>query len=249
MEQVGYTQSHKVFYFQVDGNGIMTPTALLSDLQEVAINHSEFLGYSVNFLAEKKLGWVIINYHLDITRMPKFGEMISIQTWCVKCQKMQNIRCFYILDENKEIIVKAMTRWVFMNLETRKPINIPEEMAQCYRTDLPPAIDGEKFLMPRVVECEGSTSRLLVITRRDTDSNGHANNVKYLEWAMDDVPDEIYDTMQIKDIRIVYRKECVRGDEVTMNTHIHELDHAKEAVTFIMDQAKTVLAEVVTLWH
>ncbi len=28
---------------------------------------------------------------------------------------------------------------------------------------------------------------------------------------MDDIPDAIYEDMTLKDIRIVYRKECLRG--------------------------------------
>ena len=41
-------------------------------------------------------------------------------------------------------------------------------------------------------------TRDFVVTRRDTDTNGHANNVKYLEWVMDDIPDAIYEDMTLK---------------------------------------------------
>lgn len=250
VEQVGYVESQKISYFQVDGNRIMTPAALFSDLQEVAINHSDFLGYTVDFLTERKLGWVIINCHLQVIRMPKLGERITIQTWCEKCRKMQAIRCFYVLDENEEVIMKAVSRWIFMDLENRKPTNIPEEMVLKYRSERESSIPGEKFLMPKESKDEVAITRSLLITRRDTDTNGHANNVKYLEWAMDDVPDEIYDDMKLKDVQVVYRKECVRGDEVTMKTYIRDdKDHGKEVITFITDKEQTVLAQVVTLWR
>ncbi len=249
MKLIGHEESRKISYFQVDGNRLMTPAALLSDLQEAAINHSDSLGYPVEYLAGKKVGWAVLNWHLQVGRMPKLGESITIQTWCEKCRRMQAIRCFYVLDEKGEIILKGISRWIYMNLEKRKPENIPQEMIEKYHSGQESAIPDEKFIMPKEQTGEPVTVHTLEITRRDTDSNGHANNVKYLEWAMDDVPDEIYDRMQMVDVRIVYRKECVRGNEVVLKTYIKDTDEGKEIRTFITDKAQTVLAEAVTLWQ
>ncbi|GEM_PF-6739519 len=121
MKQFGYEESFKISYFQIDGNMVMTPAALFSDLQEVAINHSDTLGYTVDYLSGKQLGWAIINWHLQVKRMPKLGEKITIQTWSEKCRRMQAIRCFYVLDEKQEIIIKGTSRWIFMDLDKRKP--------------------------------------------------------------------------------------------------------------------------------
>ena len=90
-------------------------------------------------------------------------------------------------------------------------------------------------------------TRDIVVTRRDTDTNGHANNVKYLEWVMDDIPDEIYADMALKDIRIVYRKECMRGDTVTVKTFVQETEEGKTVETFLYE-GETVVAQVITLW-
>ncbi|WP_066052821.1 acyl-ACP thioesterase domain-containing protein [Anaerotignum propionicum] len=103
MRQVGHEESRKISYFQVDVNRLMTPAALFSDLQEAAINHSDFLGYSVEYLTEKQTGWAVINWHLEVDRMPKLGETITVQTWCEKCRRMQAIRCFHVLDEKKKL--------------------------------------------------------------------------------------------------------------------------------------------------
>ncbi len=249
MIQVGYEESRKISYFQVDVNRLMTPAALFSDLQEAAINHSDFLGYSVEYLTEMQTGWAVINWHLEVERMPKLGEKITVQTWCEKCRRMQAIRCFHVLDEKNETIIKGISRWIYMDLEKRKPGNIPDEMVEKYHSGQESSIPGEKFLMPKEDEVSDAVSRSLEITRRDTDSNGHANNVKYLEWAMDDVPDDIYDNMKPKDVRIVYRKECLRGDQVIMKTYINTLENGTEILTFLKDKEQTVLAEVATLWQ
>ena len=102
--------------------------------------------------------------------------------------------------------------------------------------------------MPPMPEGEPTAQQRFTVTRRDTDTNGHANNVKYLEWALDDVPDEIYDGMTLKDIRVVYRKECHRGDVVHTKTFVEEKDGEWETITFIFDEEETVLAEIAILW-
>ena len=47
MDRIGYETTQTVHYFQIDGSRSMTPAALLSALQEMAISHSDSLGFSV----------------------------------------------------------------------------------------------------------------------------------------------------------------------------------------------------------
>ena len=243
-----YKENKTISYFQIDTKQEMTPSALLSDLQEAAINHSDKLGYSVEKLTEMQKGWAVINWHLKIERLPKLKEKITIQTWCAKCRHMQAIRCFYIFDENENVIATAISRWVFMDLEKRKPSNITEEMIEKYHSDEEICIKNEKFIMPKDTLDEFFSKRLKLIKRRDTDTNGHANNVKYLEWAIDDIPDEIYDNSQLNDIKIVYRKECLRGETVKIKSSMIKTDTETEILCFITDENDTILAEVVTNW-
>lgn len=145
--------------------------------------------------------------------------------------------------------MEVMSRWVYMDTARRRPANVPESMIEAYGDKQMPAIENEKFQMPAEPE-EGTPIQSFVrVTRRDTDTNGHANNVKYLEWAMDDVPDEIYETMEAKDIRIVYRKECRRGDLVELRTYVLERPEGKETRTFLLDEAGKTIAEAVVLWN
>ena len=70
-----------------------------------------------------------------------------------------------------------------MDFAKRKPTNVPDDMIEKYGTNQPPAIEGEKFRMTPMPEGEPTAQQRFAVTRRDTDTNGHANNVKYLEWA------------------------------------------------------------------
>lgn len=249
MDNIGFEASGKVSYFQIDGNRRMTPAALLSWLQEAAIAHSDSLGFTLDYMAENHWGWSIINWHVKINRMPKHAEEITVQTWSDQCRKIQAQRSFYLFDEAGEKLLDGASRWIFMDFEKRKPTSVPEHMIDSYQAKQEPAIEGEKFLMPRHAEGLLITTRTLLITRRDTDTNGHANNVKYMEWAMDDVPDEIYNEMDLTDVRVVYRKECMRGDEVSTKTYLKDEGDYIEILTQITDKEDTLLTEIATQWH
>lgn len=249
MVEKGYEENLRTNYFQMDGKGRMSPAALLSTLQEAAISHSDRLGYTPSYLMEQEKGWAVINWHIQIHRMPVHPEEYHLETWSCRCRKMQAERGFYLYDGHGERMMEVMSRWVYMDTAKRKPANVPESMIQAYGEKQMPAIENEKFQMPKEPE-EGTPIQSFVrVTRRDTDTNGHANNVKYLEWAMDDVPDEIYDTMEARDIRIVYRKECRRGDLVELRTYVLDDPEGKETRTFLLDEEGKTIAEAAVLWN
>ncbi len=184
MDRIGYEETLKVSYFQIDGNRNMSPAALLSCLQEAAVTHSDTIGYTLDYMAEHQWGWSVVNWHLQIYRMPQHGERIQVQTWSNKCMRFQAERSFFLFDEAGNKLLDGASRWIFMDLARRRPANAPDGMAERYHSGQEPAIPDEKFFMLKEAEGDLLSTRTLPVTRRDTDTNGHANNVKYLEWAM-----------------------------------------------------------------
>ena len=183
--------------------------------------------------------------------MPKCGETIKIVTWSSKCRRMQAERSYMLYDQYGAISAHIASRWIFMDLEERKPTVIGSEMEQKYGNTEITAIENEKYKLPKLQNDDTIMERTFIVTRRDTDNNGHTNNVKYIEWAIDDIPDDIYNTMTISDIRVVYRKECYKGDAVTSKCCVHTLENGiKEVISFFEDGAGEgiLFAEVVTQW-
>lgn len=247
MEYIGFQKELRVSYPQVDGAQCMTPAALLSALEETAIEHSDSLGYTIDTMRERGWFWSVVNWHLQIHRIPRYGETILSQTWNDKFSRFQANRSFSVYDAAGNRLLDGMSRWIFMDIAKRKPANVPPEMAESYHSEQAAAIPDEKFFMPKEPQGAHFSTRELTVTRRDTDTNAHANNVKYLEWVMDDIPDEIYHGMMLCDIRIVYRKECRRGDMVTVKTYLSDTAAGKCAEAFLYAE-DALIAQVITLW-
>jgi len=53
-----------------------------------------------------------------------------------------------------------------------------------------------------------------VARRSDIDMNGHINNVVYMSWAIETVPDDIYTDAHLYQIEVDFKAECYAGDEV-----------------------------------
>ena len=99
MDRIGYETTQTVHYFQIDGSRSMTPAALLSALQEMAISHSDSLGFSVQYNLTHHCFWSVVNWHLKLYRMPKYNETITLQTWSDKFARFQANRSFFLFDE------------------------------------------------------------------------------------------------------------------------------------------------------
>lgn len=247
-----YEETVCIGYFESDARLCLNPSALMVHLQDTAIRHSDSLGYTLDYMANWRRGWALINWHIVIHRTPKCGETLRIATWSDKCRRMQAERCFLLYDEKGEIVIRAASRWAFMDLENRCPTQVPEEMEQKYGSANQPVIPNEKYKFPKQEEGAAIQRRTFTVTRRDTDNNGHVNNVKYIEWAMDDVADEVYDAMALADLKVVYRKECYKGDEILSKCVSQALsDGSVEVISsFVCPQdEKQVYAQVASVWR
>lgn len=248
----GFEVSYTIGYFEVDGDLFLTPSSLAVYLQDAAILHSDSIGYTIDYFNNGKKGWVIINWHIDIIRMPQKGETIRVCTWSDECKRMQAERSFVVYDENEIPVAKAMSKWIFMDLERRRPVKINEDMAERYSSLNVKAIENENYKMIEKDENDIISQRVFTVTRRDTDSNGHTNNTKYIEWAIDDVPDDIYYNYKVSDIRVVYRKECYKNSCVKGKCYLVNLDDDKKCVVSTFtdnNNDKEVFAEISTIWE
>ena len=56
----------------------------------------------------------------------------------------------------------------------------------------------------------------------DIDSNMHVNNVRYVEWAVESLPLEIVLNYELKDLSVVFEKECKYGAEIIASYELRE---------------------------
>ena len=56
----------------------------------------------------------------------------------------------------------------------------------------------------------------------DIDSNMHVNNVRYVEWAVESLPLETVLNYELKELNVVFEKECKYGAEIIASYELRE---------------------------
>jgi len=217
---------------------------LMSHVQEASIRHTESTPHKMQWYADNARGWLLTNWHIEVTRLPKWNEAIRIHTWPSRFKGILADRSFEVLDENGQRLLAAVSGWVFTDLAARRPVKPPQAVIDGYGAIGEPALAADfKFSHDGFTRI---TSREMLVTRRDTDTNSHVNNIRYIEWAFDEIPADIYDAHTPHVVKAAYKKECVKGDTLTFDTFVRP--GSEPSVLITMRKEDVVVCEVYTEW-
>jgi acyl-ACP thioesterase len=84
------------------------------------------------------------------------------------------------------------------------------------------------------------------VNRYDIDSNNHVNNVRYMQWLMESIPDEFYNKARIEYIQGTFLKETVYNRHVEAACRI--LSPTELVHTVTEKEHGTLLATASTTW-
>ena len=209
-----FSTEYTVNYSEISSKRTLQPSSLINYFQNLAVLHSDSLGYTLGWFHEHNLGWVLLSWHVDLREMPREGTKLTAETWTSPHKRSQANREFALKDEQGTVIARAASRWVLMNTSRRRPAKLDAGFFNKYSFENGRFCADEDHIINFPEDAELISSYSIPVMRRDTDTNKHANNAVYIDWALDGVPDEIYDTCCLTELTVHYKKECRRGDQV-----------------------------------
>jgi acyl-ACP thioesterase len=78
------------------------------------------------------------------------------------------------------------------------------------------ALESPYVKLPTVEQVDFQSK--MKVTLQNIDQNAHVNNVAYLSWITDSLPTEISTVLELREFEILFRAECVLGDELVCET-------------------------------
>ncbi|KAF9690048.1 hypothetical protein SADUNF_Sadunf01G0155400 [Salix dunnii] len=215
-----YRQNISVRSFEIGGDRKMSFGALLSHLQDTALNQSiitELLvdGFgSTREMSRNNLIWVVSTLHVVVDRYPTWTEVVEVDTWMYASGKNGLGRDWIFRDSKTgETLANATSVYVMMNRETRKLSKISKEM----RDELEPYLmdcecpiinkDSRKILKLDVSTADQGCTGLSP-GWKDMDINQHVSNVKYIDWILESVPHSLMERYDLNAMTLEYKKEC-----------------------------------------
>ena len=220
-----FTKKYEIHYYEVNSKMRCKLPAIINFFEDVGTQQSEDLGGGIEYCRKNNCGWVFYKYDVKMHRYPMFGETISITTQPVGFKKFYGLRKYVIKDEDGNVIGEGSALFFLIDLEKRRPMRIQDEQYAFY------GVDGDldyDISMDKIEKCdEEQYHKQFDIRYSDIDSNNHVNNVKYFEWAIEAVPQEVITNYVLRRIKVIFEKETTYGDKISVSATIKEIDDAK----------------------
>ncbi|KAL5562133.1 hypothetical protein UlMin_031880 [Ulmus minor] len=232
---LSYKEKFIVRCYEVGINKTATVETIANLLQEVGCNHAQSVGFSTDGFAttttmrKLHLIWVTARMHIEIYKYPAWSDVVEIETWCQSEGRIGTRRDWILKDyATGQVIGRATSKWVMMNQDTRRLQKVTDDVREEYLVFCPreprlafPEENNSSVRKITKLEDPAEYSRLGLVPRRaDLDMNQHVNNVTYIGWVLESIPQEIIDSHELQTITLDYRRECQHDDIVDSLTSV-----------------------------
>jgi acyl-ACP thioesterase len=169
---------------------VLRTSSMLMLFQKISGEHSNAMGYTKEFLFDRGLLWVLVRENIEVTRLPHYGDTVTVRTWVGKPRLGLFPRFYDIVSSEGETLVKAASTWAVMNAKTRSFARL-EEHGMEFEAHLHGDEIDARVKMPRDAfgdEKGGFDEEDFHVPFSYLDVNGHMNNTRYFDLADDLLP-------------------------------------------------------------
>jgi len=207
----------------VDSNARMTMTAFCNFMQNLAGYAAEKRGFGITFMREYGFVWVLAKVKAKILHYPEYNDNIKMETWVRGVNRIVTDRHFSGYDNLGNKFADAVTEWVLLDINTRRPKTIEKYVdTNRYLNEKSADIDMPgKILFPDDLIEVGNRK----VVYSDIDLNGHVSNVKYLEWFLDTYDFDFLHNNELREIELNFLNECKFGQILSINKNAFEDIH------------------------
>lgn len=238
------TEPYTIRTYEIDNRKQATVPALVKLMHEAAMQNVIDLKLSVWDLEPHQISWILMRKNLVVHQLPNLGEQIKVVTHCAGFEKFFTYRDYKIYNQQDELLASAASTWLLMDTIKRRMARIPDFILAL---ECPPEADclpRPKSKLPKFEQVD--LTKTFTVGWYDLDFNHHLNNVFYLQWILETVPDVLLQQGRLQQIDIVYKMECQWKEEVTCETQLVANNHLLHRLIRKSDGKQLSLAE--TKW-
>jgi len=177
-------KSYVIRSYEVDADGRLSLPSIFNLLQDAASSHALELGVAVPQLLANNHTWVLSRIFLNMDQYPGWGDDIQITTWPSGIERVFAMRDFDIR-QHGESIGSCVSAWIIIDTASRRPVrptsfahqlNPVDKRIQIHPLNKLPELKKPQF------------EKQFTVRYSDLDINRHVNNVSYIEWLLECVP-------------------------------------------------------------
>ena len=206
--------------------------------QEAAGEHARSGGVETFDLGGHVGTWVLHRLRLRVDRLPHMRQRVEVETWPSGRDGLKAYRDFRLWGDDAAPLVIGTSAWFVIDVERRRPVRLPPGLERFGPAEPEDALPFEgPPAAPEAVE----HARTFHVRRSDLDRVGHANNVRFLEWALEALPS----SDGLREIEVLYQSEAGTGDDVVSEAgplvggaRAHRLARGSDGRTFALARTR-----------
>lgn len=207
--------------YELDPRGVVKPTVLQGYIQEGAMKASAAFGYDYDWYMGHKQVWVARKLTLRYYADALYGDQLEMRTWISDARRVQSHREYDLRRvRDGASILRARTNWVYVDLESMRPVRFPDEFLEALIPGDLEEIDS-KVHDPVQIEDPVIHNEERRVQYYELDSLNHVNNAYYVAWI-----DEAIDNALRK---AEWSPERFTAQGVTMSPLAHEVEYLRGA--------------------
>lgn len=202
-----YQETFQVKGYDVDKTGTIHIHRLVGLLLHVSGEQSKKV-QSSDF--DQAYLWFILQHDMNIYRLPRINEEISIETEAISYNAFFTYRRFRVYYKG-ELLVETMMKFAVVDKVERKLAKIEDWMVSVYQAKASKKV--HKFAKVSLLE-NIETGQVYRACHSDIDMNHHVNNAVYVRWIFDSIAENYLEKYEPTKISIIYEREVLLAEEV-----------------------------------
>ena len=203
-----YSFKSRIRYSETDKDGYLSLEGMMNYFQDCSALHTEDVSVGIDYQRANHFTWMIITWHVQIFRKPKFGEEVTVGTWPYSFKGIKGNRNYILLDREGNTLARADSTWVFIDTKENRIAKITEDVKNAYTNETP--LDMGETHRRIFAKDNLELHDKILVTPVFLDTNGHVNNVKYLSIA------EGYVDVDYNEFYVEYKNQAFLHDEIAV---------------------------------
>ncbi|MFP4367891.1 MAG: acyl-[acyl-carrier-protein] thioesterase [Bacteroidales bacterium] len=178
--------NYKVTSADTDMYARLRLSAMVNYLIQSAIDSADKLGFGYGGIRQQNLFWVLSRLTVEVYRPLEWYETVEVETWPKNIERILYLRDFILRDKKRNVIAKATSGWLAVDIETKRIKKIEGVHAEFFAhlKDKHAISEPPAKLFP----VDGDDTFEISSGYFDIDLNGHVTTTRYVDWMMDTLP-------------------------------------------------------------
>jgi len=191
---------------RTDRNGRLKLVSALDMIQDCEIYGAGASERFIDWFDANGAAMLVVARAVGVKRVPVYRENLTVRTAPYACTQSMGYRYTEIIDSAGALCVSSHSTAAYVDLYAMHPVRLPKAIIDTVELQEP----SEPNTSERKIKIIGAPLRDTVpitVRRNDVDLYDHVNNVRYIESALEFLPE-----LDVKGLRVEYKAPAKKTD-------------------------------------